>query len=115
MSKQPVVEAIRSELERMQSMAFNTSAFTEGWRAAVAHVDGKLKNMERELAVLPDTEHIWCMTINERVPMEKCVTNCGAPELRPRCWAAKGIADSFREPEPDPERPRANPTGMEMA
>lgn len=105
----------------MQDMAFNTSAFTEGWRAAVAHVDGKLKNLERELAVMPgstlhpDEERIWCFTLNTKVPMEKCVTNCGAPELRPRCWAAKGIADSFREPEPDPERPRANPTGMEMA
>lgn len=96
----------------MQAMTFATPAFMEGWRAAVAQMDGKLKNLERELTVMPDTESIWCMTINARVPMEKCVTNCGAPELRPRCWAAKGIADSFREPEDD-DRARANPTGLD--
>ena len=40
-------------------------------------------------------ETIYCFTKADNVPIQKCIDNCGAPELRPACWAARGIAHSF--------------------
>jgi hypothetical protein len=38
---------------------------------------------------------IYCFTKGALVPIQKCVDNCGAPEMRPMCFAARGIAHSF--------------------
>ncbi len=47
-------------------------------------------------------DSIWCFTAGKQVPVETCATSCGAPELRPRCWAARGIARSFDDPDTEP-------------
>lgn len=56
---------------------------------------------------------VYCYLRQQNVSVEECTTSCGAPEMRPQCWADKGIAQGFegdRElpvlaPEPPPPEP----------
>ena len=40
-------------------------------------------------------EVVYCYLKQDNVSVEECTTSCGAPDVRPQCWADKGIAESF--------------------
>ena len=38
---------------------------------------------------------IYCFPKGQPTPIGDCIDDCGTPEQRPFCWAARGIAHSF--------------------
>lgn len=43
----------------------------------------------------PKGEVVYCYLKQALVGVEECATSCGAPEMRPQCWADKGIAEGY--------------------